>query len=130
MTTNHLPLGPDDRPLLWALFLLVCGAMLTGMTTGCAEGPDDAVQAAVYPRSCPNGCEDLNPCTEDACAPAGCLHEPLDGVACVEPGLPSGTCWDGACVCIDAAGCDDGNPCTVDACNAGACGHEPITCEP
>jgi hypothetical protein len=129
MTTTHPPLGPNDTPLLWGLFMLVLGAMVVTTSTGCGE-VEPVVHAAVHAPACLNGCEDLNPCTVDLCMAEGCAHDPgpMNGAGCVEPGLPSGTCWDSACLCIDAAGCDDGEVCTADACNAGRCEHS-ATCE-
>lgn len=93
---------------------------------GCGDNPEVAVNIGIHLPGCSDECEDQNPCTEDRCMANGCVHLPIDNAPCVEPGMPSGTCWDGACVCIDGAGCDDGNDCTLDGCNAGKCEHEAI----
>ena len=83
-----------------------------------------------------SGCDDGNPCTQDACeGEAGCAILPLDGVecddgnACTEAGL----CVAGACQ-APALECDDGEVCTTDSCdpdvgcvfdmNAGPCDDE------
>ena len=84
-------------------------------------------------------CDDGNPCSADACSPAGsCLHADVPGPCCTN----SAACDDGqACsldicdanqcthlplvdCCSSDAQCDDGAPCTVDRCNdLGACVH-------
>ncbi|HVP31101.1 MAG TPA: lysyl oxidase family protein [Myxococcota bacterium] len=65
---------------------------------------------AVAQTTCPGGCDDLDPCTDDLCDPVlGCVH-------------------------ADNAGpCSDGNSCTTnDVCNAGACvgGAPSASCTP
>lgn len=122
------PFRPDDDLLLWGAFWIVVGFMLTVTITGCGDEVEAAVHAGVHQRECPNACEDKNPCTEDRCTVSGCVHDPLNGAACAEPGLASGTCWEAECICIDAAGCDDGKACTVDSCNGGRCEHEETAC--
>jgi hypothetical protein len=80
-------------------------------------------------------CDDLDPCTEDACTPEStCAHTPIPG-CCRDPlcddddPCTSDRC-DGTlgCVhepiegcCVSAAQCDDGDVCTRDTCNAGRC---------
>ncbi len=67
-------------------------------------------------------CDDVNPCTKDACAKAtGCTHTPVTG-ACDDKDLctTGDTCKNGACVGTDKS-CDDANPCTLDKCTAGKC---------
>src|SRR5436309_1880757 len=79
-------------------------------------------------------CDDSNPCTIDACSPAGCTHTP---VTCA----PADQCHDaGVCapttgLCSnptrpDGASCNDGNACTqTDTCQAGTCtGAHPVVC--
>src|SRR5439155_136303 len=79
-------------------------------------------------------CDDGNPCTIDACSPAGCTHTP---VTCA----PADQCHDaGVCapttgLCSnptrpDGASCNDGNACTqTDTCQAGTCtGANPVVC--
>ena len=104
-------------------------------------------------------CDDLNPCTDNTCAPAdGCLFTQntapcSDKDACTGPDVcAAGKCVSGATVvcndnnvcttdaCEPAKGCvytgttggacDDGNFCTVsDVCTAGVCGGAPNTCD-
>jgi len=132
MTKTHpTPAPPGDDLFLWGAFWLVVGFMFTVIVTGCGGDEVEAsVHVGVHPRDCPNGCEDYNLCTEDLCTLKGCIHDPTNGAACAEPGLPNGVCWDGECVCVDAAGCDDGEDCTVDACHAGWCEHDGVACAP
>ncbi|MCB9739753.1 MAG: DUF1566 domain-containing protein [Deltaproteobacteria bacterium] len=65
-----------------------------------------------------NGCDDTNPCTDDACdSKTGCSHTANtascdDGDACTV----GDACGNKACVSGVGALCDDGNPCTVDSC--------------
>jgi hypothetical protein len=65
---------------------------------------DSAARAA----SCPNGCDDANPCTDDLCDPVvGCVHY------------------------NNSSACNDGNPCTTDdVCHTGTCvgGDAAIGC--
>ena len=70
-------------------------------------------------------CDDQNPCTDDACNPAGgCQHAPntascSDGNACTVGDV----CGNESCQPGTATNCDDSNPCTTDSCNpaTGAC---------
>jgi hypothetical protein len=56
------------------------------------------------PKTCLNGCDDHNECTNDACVNGACQHTPVgDGTACK----------------------DDKNECTKDVCKGGSCQHEP-----
>lgn len=48
-TTQHLPHGPNDNGLLYALFLLVLGAMLLGITTGCGDEVEPNVRKGEPP---------------------------------------------------------------------------------
>ncbi len=70
-------------------------------------------------------CDDMNPCTTDACAPAtGCTHdnEPA-GTSCSDGSVCNGdeSCdAAGACIPGVSLDCDDGDPCTTDACDAAA----------
>lgn len=51
------------------------------------------------PKSCPQSCDDKNPCTKDSCRDGACQHDPLDG-----------------------GSCDDKDKCSVnDRCQAGVC---------
>jgi len=117
-----------------------CTADSCNPALGCVHQPlsgacNDA-DACTYPDACGNGacipgppvsCDDGNPCTADACAPAvGCTHAATsagcdDGDACTT----GDHCQAGACVPASKVSCDDGNPCTSDACTANAgCVHE------
>lgn len=66
-------------------------------------------------------CDDNNPCTDDACAPAtGCVNTPVSGRPCNGGNLcTTGDRCDaaGACVIGPPLNCDDGNACTDDACD-------------
>lgn len=66
-------------------------------------------------------CDDGNPCTADACDPAGgCTHAPVtDGTSCADRNFCDGaeTCQAGTCVEATAPQCDDGNSCTEDLCD-------------
>jgi hypothetical protein len=56
------------------------------------------------PKTCVNGCDDKNECTNDACVNGACQHTPVaDGTACK----------------------DDKNECTKDVCKGGSCQHDP-----
>ncbi len=75
-------------------------------------------------------CDDLNPCTNDACLPSGnCKHTPLaggcdDGSACTI----GDHCVFGTCQGAGLADCDDSNPCTSDHCAADlGCTHTPTS---
>ena len=68
-------------------------------------------------------CDDLNPCTADACdtATAACSHEPILDETCCPPHAKK-KCQDGVLVSFDGCGrpeplpdtCDDGDICTLD----------------
>lgn len=66
--------------------------------------PADRPTLTVCYTDCGGSCDDGNPCTEDTCTVAGCVHTPV----------PNGT----------SCG-DDGNACTTDQCVNGACAHAP-----
>jgi hypothetical protein len=56
------------------------------------------------PKTCVNGCDDHNECTNDACVNGACQHTPVaDGTACK----------------------DDKDECTKDVCKGGSCQHQP-----
>jgi len=86
----------------------------------------------------PVGCDDGNPCTEDACDPAsGCTHAPLDEGSPCDDGnrcTLSDSCSRGRCLPGIAKVCPaDDNPCTVEVCAAstGDCVSVPVsgTCD-
>jgi len=71
-------------------------------------------------------CNDLNPCTDDTCGPAGiCLHKNNtaacnDGNACTL----NDVCKNGACSYASVLSCEDDTPCTTDSCDpAKGCVH-------
>ena len=72
----------------------------------------------------PQKCDDLNPCTIDACAPAlgGCIFEDqLDGVDCAsgDPCLEGGTCSAGQCENQVTVVCEAEGPCMTATCVPG-----------
>jgi len=80
---------------------------------------DDQCWAGLCAGAQKQACDDANPCTDDACAPAdgACLHLPNavtcdDGNACTV----ADACQDSACAPGTALACSDGNPCTDDTC--------------
>lgn len=77
---------------------------------GVCEGPEDLATCGVdCGASCgPQGCDDGNPCTDDACVAGTCTHAAMDDNT----------------VCMD--GCDQGICCSG-SCGAGPC---PGTCQP
>jgi alpha-tubulin suppressor-like RCC1 family protein len=104
-------------------------------------------------------CNDGNPCTQDACLPAGCTHTTADGVtcsdglACTEKDIcKAGTCAGTAIVCDaipcydatcdaatgsctqtskpDGTACEDGSACTTqDVCKAKMCKGIQLPCD-
>lgn len=111
-----------------------CTEDLCHETDGCEKLPltgvsCDDLNACSVADQCADGacapgpsvdCDDGDPCTLDACAPAtGCVHTPSDapcsdGDACTL----NDTCLGGACGPGAAMVCGDGNPCTNDVCDA------------
>ena len=76
-------------------------------------------------------CDDGNPCTDDKCGPAGCLHA-FNTAPCDDqnPCTEGDRCLSGKCVGQFETVCDDGDPCTTDSCKPGlGCVHEPLTCD-
>lgn len=78
----------------------------------------------------PVDCNDLNPCTLDACQPAaGCVHAPLDGALCddMDPCTLGDHCAMDQCVQTGWTNCDDYNACTADLCQPGwGCQNLPL----
>src|SRR5947208_1905314 len=79
-------------------------------------------------------CDDGNPCTIDACSPAGCTHTPVT-CAPADQCHNAGVCAPTTGLCSnptrpDGASCNDGNACTqTDTCQAGTCtGANPVVC--
>jgi hypothetical protein len=68
----------------------------------------------------PANCSDDNPCTDDACGPAGCTHV-SNAAPCDDSDLCTvgETCSDGLCQPGLPIGCNDQNPCTDDVCDPG-----------
>lgn len=56
------------------------------------------------PSICIGGCNDYNPCTDDACVNSNCVFTQKN--------------------------CDDGDACTADACYGGICTHTPVSSQP
>ncbi len=74
-------------------------------------------------------CDDANPCTDDACDPAGlCVYLPDDSNTCADVNICNGEefCFDGFCQPAVPPDCDDNNLCTDDACDPeGGCHNDP-----
>ena len=70
-------------------------------------------------------CDDGNPCTDDACGPAGACVHTNNVAACDDENACTGTdlCSAGLCTGVPSS-CDDANPCTTDSCApASGCAH-------
>ena len=97
--------------------------VLSGGRTGQAgnggnAGSADNAGTAGAPGSCPDGCDDGNECTDDACVSAQCVHQPVGmGAKC---GTGQSCDADGVCVrCLDTAsgtGRDTGCPASAPVC--------------
>ena len=82
------------------------GALLLSATScspSASEDNDltDSAQQDSVPEvtSCPRGCDDGNPCTDDACdAVKGCVNTPLDDISCPLSDLCAAMCEAGQCV--------------------------------
>jgi len=78
---------------------------------------------------CAGGCEDGDPCTDDACgAGVGCLHTPNTGKSCNDGNACTDTdvCQAGTCTGV-ALDCSDNSACTSDSCDPiVSCVHAPI----
>src|SRR6185295_4653464 len=69
---------------------------------------------ATYTAPCGN-CDDLNPCTTDACTQQGCTHTAIaNGTVCSDGNACNGveSCSSGVCSAGPAPDCNDQNPCT------------------
>jgi cysteine-rich repeat protein len=97
-----------------------------GQADGDGDGLGDACDLG-----CPGGCDDANPCTNDACDPqkAVCVHK-ANTAACSDgdPCTTGEACAAGACGGGVQVPCNDGNPCTKDSCVAatGGCASAPV----
>lgn len=137
---------PDNLVLLDGTLFLVATVPGHGrellrvvLPTGCAFQPDEPCDTGnpcdekgvciggTCTSTSPVDCDDLNPCTDDACIdPLGCTHVPnsapcFDGDLCTGPDL----CVEGACQTLGFKSCDDLIFCTTDACVEGDCVHTP-----
>jgi hypothetical protein len=74
------------------------------------------------------GCDDGNPCTQDRCVDAACVHTPLSGPACNDRDhcTENDHCAAGVCVGTPVVCPDDGFSCTDEACVGGDCVHVPV----
>jgi hypothetical protein len=86
----------------------------SGTIPACGNGKLDPGETCDPPSSCPQSCDDNNPCTSDvpsgsaAACNASCVHKAITGC------------------CQSAAQCDDGNSCTKDSCSQNVCKHEAV----
>ncbi|PKN58621.1 MAG: hypothetical protein CVU56_04635 [Deltaproteobacteria bacterium HGW-Deltaproteobacteria-14] len=101
---------------------------------GCDDGDACTAGDACLGGTCVGGaaiaCDDLNPCTVDACdAVDGCVTAPAgDGTPCDDgsPCTSGDACASGACVGQGLV-CDDDDPCTIDSCSvANGCAYTPV----
>ena len=85
---------------------------------------------------CGGGCDDGDPCTEDACdvGTGVCTATPIASPECAECAPRAATtCIGGDLRWLDGCGnagevadaCDDGDTCTLDGCEGSACTHTP-----
>jgi len=104
--------------------------------TPCDDGSVCTVSDACLKSACQAGgnldCDDLEPCTVDAChSKGGCGHDTAlkEGQKCSDGSLCTvkDACLQGKCTGV-AIVCDDGNLCTTDDCDVDlACTHLPAT---
>ncbi len=92
------------------------------LEAGCSDGDpctvsDKCVGGACKPGT-PVNCDDLNPCTKDACVAGACTHAAADGACDDLNACSSGDhCVKGKCLADSVVDCDDDNPCTTDWCD-------------
>jgi uncharacterized repeat protein (TIGR01451 family) len=99
------------------------GCTHTNNTASCDDGnactTGDTCSGGVCAGMGSLSCDDLNPCTDDACDPqSGCTH--TNNTASCNDGNPctsNDVCSGGACTGGGATDCSDNNPCTDDTCN-------------
>jgi RHS repeat-associated protein len=129
----------DDNPCTADSYDPILGPLHVPLSAGtpCSDGNacnglETCDGAGMCLAGAPSALDDGNPCTADACDPAGGVtHAPLPtGISCSDGNACNGveTC-DGAGVCLAGAPLvvDDGNPCTADACDpAGGVTHSSL----
>jgi MYXO-CTERM domain-containing protein len=85
------------------------------------NGTETCDAAGLCVSGSPLDCDDMNPCTADACDPAaGCTQtDAPDGTVCGDGDTCNGeeACAAGVCSPGTALDCDDQNQCTVDTCD-------------
>ncbi len=87
-----------------------------GDCTGCVDGqgtcqPGDTLVACGASGATCESCDDMSPCTLDACSPSGCTYENVEGVC------PGGVCENGVCTPLEedcTNGADDNGDGNVD----------------
>ena|GEM_PF-6509968 len=87
---------------------------------------EGALAGAGVASGCQNGCDDSDPCTDDACVGSSCVHAPKscnDNNLCTDD-----VCENGQCKFVPK-NCDDGQGCTVDSCANGICEHTGANCD-
>ncbi|MEZ4266339.1 MAG: hypothetical protein R3F39_08160 [Myxococcota bacterium] len=112
------------------------GCSYAAVGGACEDGDLCTVGDACVDGACSSGpavdCDDGNPCTSEACAPAtgDCEGGPVTGSSCDDgdPCTAASACDAGACVAVGEP-CDDGLACTLDVCTVGGCTHTPADSE-
>ena len=91
----------------------------------CTDG--DACKEGKCVPGGPKSCDDLDPCTTDACTAGECTHTTIEGACDDGDACTTGdTCTDGICIGSGEVTCEDDNACTVDSCDpATGCVYEP-----
>ena len=121
VTAADCPVAPSCQ--IAACQAGVCAISAADDATACDDAnactAGDTCKAGVCVPGLVKNCDDNNPCTTDACAPATglCANAP-NALPCDDSNACTGadTCKDGQCI-GSALSCDDKNPCTDDSCD-------------
>ncbi|MBK8258650.1 MAG: MYXO-CTERM sorting domain-containing protein [Polyangiaceae bacterium] len=126
---NPAPICDDANPCTTDTCTPANGCTHTPLANGatCSDGDvcngAETCSAGMCTQGMPLTCDDMDPCTVDACDPVmGCSNtDAPEGTPCSDGDLCNGTeTCDAAGLCQPGTqlDCDDQNPCTVDACAA------------